>query len=114
VSGGGLLVPSTGTRVVLDGNAPQAILLISGTSGSRISFQDLEISNSAGVELLRDATVAGDLELIGQPTVPGPRALTITGTLFLRASSVLDNQGTINLGACVREAGHTIVGTDPC
>ncbi len=103
--------PSTGTRVVLDGITPQTVTI---TNPNSSPFHDLEITNPAGVEFLSNARVNGDLNLVGQMTVPASRTLNIIGTLFLHAASVLNNQGTVQVGACAKEAGHTINGTDPC
>jgi hypothetical protein len=103
--------PSTGTRVVLNGTAAQTVTI---TNPNTSPFHDLQITNPAGVEFLSDAAVNGDLNLVGQMTVPSSRTLTIVETLFLRAASVLNNQGTIHVAACEKEAGHTINGTDPC
>jgi len=47
-------------------------------------------------------------------TVNNGTTITIAGTLFLRSTSVLNNNGAINKGACVKEAGATVNGTDPC
>jgi hypothetical protein len=45
-----------------------------------------------------------------------PAGVTITGVqhMFLRGTSVLNNDGTIDVAACTKENGPTINGTDPC
>jgi hypothetical protein len=47
-------------------------------------------------------------------TLPSPYALTIHGSLFLRTSSILNNEGTINAPTCETEEGHVVNGGDPC
>jgi hypothetical protein len=113
---------STGTRVVLDGTAPQRVSVFgSGANGSR--FRDLEITNAGGVTFSNQGPsgfdsspkhVTGTLDLRARLTVPS--GVTVTGIqmLFLRGTSVLTNNGTIQTAACTKEAGHTINGTDPC
>ncbi len=104
---------STGTRVVLDGNGVQVVSFASaGRTSSR--FSDLEVRNTAGVDLRSSTHTSGDLDLHGRLSQVQGTA-TVTGTLFLRSAAVLDNSANaMEVAGCVKEAGHQIVGMDPC
>jgi hypothetical protein len=82
--------------------------------GGHNQLQHLDLENSAGVRLPLRAAVNGNLDLARQRTVPTGVTLSGIQMLFLRSTSVLNNQGTIQTAACTREPGHTINGTDPC
>jgi hypothetical protein len=115
VSTGDRPFAATGShRTVLNGSAPQTLQIVNtGPAANR--FFDLDITNTAGVSITTaNAHVSHDLNLIGQLTVPSTTTLTIVNTLFLRSTAVLNNSGTINEGSCVKEAGATVNGTDPC
>lgn len=55
------------------------------------------------------------MDLVRQGTVPGGITVTVVGALVLRATAVLNNEGTMSVGSCTKEAaGYAIAGTDPC
>jgi hypothetical protein len=122
-AGGGPVFVPTGTKVVLNGTAKQTVALTASFTGAtRSYFHDLEITNATGVDIVRvtssgsDGRVAvkGSLDLKGMMTVLTGAVLDITETLYLRSTSVLANEGTMNVSTCEKENGHTISGTDPC
>jgi formylmethanofuran dehydrogenase subunit C len=112
--------PSAGTKVLLEGDTLQVVTIVSysflGTANAY--FHDLEITNRTGVELRRDGAtlirVQRHLDLVGRMTNPVGGNAQVFGTMYLRPTSVLINEGTLVVAACVKQAGHTISGTDPC
>jgi uncharacterized protein YjdB len=105
----------TGThRTVLNGTTPQTVSL-TFASPTEHRFRHLVVANPAGVNFANpDLPVMGNLELTGRANVAAGRRITVADTLILRASSVLDNQGTVTAAACNRENGSTVLGQDPC
>ena len=110
--GNGSFVATGSHKVVLNGTAVQNVTVTN--PGPTATFFNLNITNTAGVTFTSSANVSGNLDLTGQMTVNNGTTITIAGTLFLRSTSVLNNNGVINKGACVKEAGATVNGTDPC
>jgi hypothetical protein len=103
------------------GTAPGfASVEVSNPTG--VTFQGRRIPVSGDITVLGDAVatfsewmdIAGSVDVVGSLTVTTGVEITIANTLFLRASGVLTNEGTMTAGTCQREDGHTISGTDPC
>jgi hypothetical protein len=106
---------STGTTVFFDGSAGQEVSFANpALTSSR--FDDVVVSNvtDKGVTLVTNAFATGDFDLKGVMTVPAAKTLAISGKLYLRSTSKLYNYGSITKGSCSKEAGATVVGTDPC
>jgi hypothetical protein len=100
-------------QVVLNGATAQSVTFhFSGPTLNR--FHDLRIANSAGVTFATSNQINGGLDLVEVATIPGGVTLTLVGALTLRSTAVLNNSGTMTVGSCTKEAGHTINGTDPC
>jgi nucleotide-binding universal stress UspA family protein len=111
----GRFVATGSHRTILNGTAAQTVLLDnSSLTGNR--FFNLNITNTAGVTFAANnfAYIGNSLDLTGQMTVSGNATVSVENTLFLRSTSVLNNNGTIFKGACVKEAGATVNGTNPC
>ncbi len=104
---------STGTLVVLNGTSVQTVTFMFPAAASQ-RFHTLRITNAAGVELGSNVQVNQNLDLVRRLVVPNGRTMTVAGTLFLRSTATLVNNGTMTVNACTKEAGHTITGTDPC
>jgi len=104
---------STGTKTIFDGSSAQTVYF-AWTSASNSRFHDVEIGNSAGVTFTNDSYATGDLDLSGTMTVNGSEPFGLTGTMTLRSTGVLNSNGQISVGGCVKEQGHTINGSDPC
>lgn len=113
--GGGSFEQSvaTGTAVRLNGTTVQTVFF-AFPGAVRQRFHDLTISNAAGVKFTGSAHVSRNLDLMHQMTVPSGVTLSGIQMLFLRGTSVLNNQGTIQTAACTKQPGHVINGTDPC
>jgi hypothetical protein len=102
-------------RVILNGTAAQTVDMKIGTlTSSSNQLRHLEVRNSAGVSFTSNAGNTGELDLLRQMIVPAGVTLSRIQMLFLRGTSVLTNNGTIQTAACTKEPGHTINGTDPC
>jgi hypothetical protein len=100
-------------QVVLNGTTAQSVTFhFLGASANR--FHHLRIENSAGVTFATSNQINGGLDLVEEATIPGGVTLTLVGALTLRSTAVLNNSGTMTVGSCTKEAGHTINGTDPC
>ncbi|HET7274343.1 MAG TPA: Ig-like domain-containing protein [Longimicrobiaceae bacterium] len=74
----------------------------------------LSVLEGAAARFVQNAHVHGSLDLAGTLTVDAGRTLGVTKVLYLRSTSTLNNNGTMPVGGCSREAGYTITGTDPC
>jgi fibronectin-binding autotransporter adhesin len=100
-------------RVVLNGTAAQSVTFYHiGPFWNR--FQNLRADNPAGVTFANSTRMNGEFDLVRQGTVPGGITVTVAGALMLRTTAVLNNAGTMIVGSCTKEAGHTINGADPC
>lgn len=101
--------------VLLNGTAPQAVdFQAGGLAADESRFGTLRIANVTDVGFLGSVGAGANLDLTGHMTVPVDVTLDIGGILHLRATSILNNQGTISVPACSRETGSTINGIDPC
>src|SRR4029434_938514 len=97
VSGGGALKAfvSTGThKVVLNGSSTQIVIFNLNASATGNRFNNLDVTNPAGVTFATAAYVSNNLDVVGQMTVNSGVTLTAANTLFLRSTSVLVNNGT--------------------
>jgi hypothetical protein len=129
-------------RTVLNGTGPQTVSLycyftncFTFSATATTGLHDVEIHNPAGVTFVgrgpgvtgtfrveEDAAVtfetfgrlAGSLDLRGTLTLPQDLRIAVVDTLFLRSTATLNNDGQMDVGACEKEDGHTINGTDPC
>jgi hypothetical protein len=139
---GGLEVPfrSTGTSVVMSGQSEQSFSAISGCATGAPVFAELQLVAPANLTLNLPvqqsgdllvpegasiaylggssnifSTVGGDIDLSGSMTVdlPTTAKLSVSGTLMLNATGVLDDAGDIIVSACDPKDG-TIVNVDPC
>jgi hypothetical protein len=99
--------------VVLDGTAAQSVsfALVSPTANRA---HHVRVENTVGVTFTANSHATGDLDLVGQATVANNVTVTVLGALVLRATAVLNNNGTIAVTNCTKEPGHTINGADPC
>ena len=103
---------STGTRAVFDGTSLQTISFANESSDSSSRFHDIEVGNPVGV-LFEDPTLAtGDLDVSGVFTTTSE--LTLEGTMILRSTATLNNNGIMSVGGCLTEPGHVLNGADPC
>jgi hypothetical protein len=111
---GGTALVLTGTRVVMNGTTAQRINLTS--SGASLSyFDDLDVENPAGVTVISNTLVRGDVRLRGgRLVVNSARTLTVQGAVEVGATSTLDVRGTLTYGACSVAAGATILGSFVC
>jgi hypothetical protein len=110
---------STGTKVILNGTSVQKVQITTNFTGAtRSYFHDLEITNPAGAEFLpvpnNGLVSVRNLDLKGAMTVRAGTRMQVVDTLFLRSTSKVINNGTLQVKACVRDTGHTVEGTDPC
>jgi hypothetical protein len=107
---------STGTKVSFVGTAPQAVTFQPTSFTGRLlaHFHDVAIANDTGVTLGHRTLFNGNMDVTGAALVGAGSTVTVNGTLQLRATGVLTNDGTMTVAACEKQAGHTINGTDPC
>jgi hypothetical protein len=104
-------------------------------ASASVVFQGVEVSNPAGVTFQgRTMGIGGEvrvlaggaavfdqnirldrsLDVAGAVTLPSGRTLVVTEALILRATGLLTNNGSMTVGSCTKEDGHTLAGTDPC
>ncbi len=129
-------------RTVLNGTDPQTVSLycyftncFTFGATATTGLHDVDIRNPAGVTFVgrgpgvtgtflveEDAAVtfetfgrlAGSIDLRGALTLPQDLRIAVADTLFLRSAATLNNHGQMDVGACEKEDGYTINGTDPC
>lgn len=91
-----------GTRILLAEPDTQSVAFNNvGTSFLR----NAEIASGAHVQMNSHGHVAGDLYVKGWLRVPSARQFTVVGTLFLRSSGEIQNDGTMTVGLYESEGG---------
>lgn len=76
---------------------------------------DGDVENPAGVTVISNTLVRGDVRLRGgRLVVNSARTLTVQGAVEVGATSTLDVRGTLTSGACSVAAGATILGSFVC
>lgn len=95
VSDGTCISTSTGSKVVLNGNSPQAM----NVNSTKFTVNNLTINNSSGVTLNQNITINGTLDLTSGKLNTGSNTLTIgaSGTVSNARSSSYINGNVIKL-----------------
>jgi hypothetical protein len=106
--GAGTITLEGDNRVVLLGNVSVATALLDFTGASTIAGTNLlTIAPGSTVRFDHTATIPGSVTVNGTLTLTGsPRTLTMSGTLTLELTGVLNNSDTIRVGVLVNNGGQ--------
>ena len=103
---------STGTKVVFEGISSQTVIM-HGSSRNHSRFEDVDISNSVGVNFQDSIFLDGNLSVLELLNIGANFSISVDNDILLANGSTLANSGVVKYCGNLIDQGGTIIGNSP-